>query len=121
MGLAETTTSAPRTRILIVNPHATEREGLAAVLGRELAVEVVGVTGNSADAAEMIQHASPEVVVMDLAAPAEGGIEELRRLLGSPQHPKVVAIRRDYSRDQVAAAFEAGVSACVSTNAGIAD
>jgi len=121
MGLAESTAPANRTRILIVNPHATEREGLAAVLAREQGLEVVGVTGNSADAAEMIEQASPDVVVMDLATPAEGGIEDLRRLLGGRQAFRVVAIRRDYSRDQVAAAFEAGVSACVSTNAGVAD
>lgn len=122
MGLAESTAPpAQRTRILIVNPHATEREGLAAVLGRERAVEIVGVTGNSSDAAEILERVSPEVVVMDLAGSSEGGIAELRRVIGSPQHPKVVALRRDYSRDQVAAAFEAGVSACVSTNAGIAD
>jgi DNA-binding NarL/FixJ family response regulator len=122
MGFAESSVSqAPRTRVLILNAHATEREGLAALLARQDGVELVGVTGSPEDAAEAIQSASPEVVVVDLATPQEGGIEMLRRLLQHPQHPRVVAIRRDYSRDQIAAAFEAGVSACVSTNAGVSD
>jgi len=121
MGLAERTVPAPKTRVLIVNPHATEREGLAAVLGREEGIEVAAATGNLDDAMALIEQTAPDVVVMDLATPAEGGIDELRRLRSDGSAVRVVTVRRDYSREQVVAAFEAGASACVSTDAGVSD
>ena len=121
MGIAESSIAPVRTRVLIVNPHATEREGLAALLGRVEGVDLVGVTASVADAADAIARAQPDVVVMELAGLHEGGVDDVRRLVGHPHGPRVVALRRDYARDQVAAAFDAGASACVSTNAGVAD
>lgn len=121
MGLAERTIPAPTTRVLVVNPHATEREGLVAVLSREEGIEVVGAAGQLGDAEALIEHGAPDVVVMEMAAPADGGIEDLRRIAAGAQAPRVVVVRRDYSRDQVVAAFEAGAVACVSTNAGVSD
>jgi DNA-binding NarL/FixJ family response regulator len=120
MAIAQSIVSS-RSRVLVLNPHATEREGLAALLGQCDAVELVAVTSSIVDAGELIDRCTPDVVVMELAPVHEGGIEQLRQIAAHPQQPRVVTIRRDYSRDQVAAAFDAGASGCVSTNAGVGD
>jgi DNA-binding NarL/FixJ family response regulator len=120
MGFAESIVPS-RIRVLLVNPHATEREGLAALLGRCDTIEVVAVTSSIADATELLDRCAPDVVVMELAPLHEGGIDDVRRLVAHPQAPRVVTIRREYSRDQVAGAFDAGASGCVSTNAGVED
>ncbi len=121
MGLAERTSPEPAVRVLVLNPHATEREGLAAVLAREADLDVVGATGNLEDALALIDQMRPDVVVMELAALSAGGIDQVRRVLGDGRATRVVAVRREYTRELVAAAFEAGASACVSTDASVAD
>ncbi|MCW5893698.1 MAG: response regulator transcription factor [bacterium] len=111
------------TRVVIQNPYALEREGMAALLRSADGVEVVGTSADCDGTAALVgEGAVPAVVLVDLQSDGDGdGLGDVRRLHGLGTPPRVVVLRRDYVREQVLAAFEAGASACVSTSADLAD
>lgn len=105
----------------VVHQSPIEREGLAALLSSQEPVEIVGAAGTYEEAAAKINGRESVVVVLDLPHPAEPALALVRDITARPGGPRVVTLRRHYTRDVVAAAFDAGASACVSTDAGTAD
>lgn len=110
-----------RTPVGIVHQSPIEREGLAALLGGLDPVEMVGAAATYDEASVTINGRSSVVIVLDLPHPAEQALSLVRDITARPDPPRVVTLRRHYTRDVVAAAFDAGASACVSTDAGTAD
>jgi DNA-binding NarL/FixJ family response regulator len=72
--------SAPVRRVVLVEDHATLREGLALLLQAE-GFEVAGQAGEAAGAYDLVGREKPDAVVVDLKLPGENGIELTRRLL----------------------------------------
>ena len=68
------------TRLAIVDDHEALREGLQALLGGG-DVEVVGTAGNAAAAVDLIEHAEPDVALVDIRLPDGSGIDLARELL----------------------------------------
>ena len=66
---------AKRTRVLIVDDHAIVRAGLAAVLGFEHDIDVVGEASNGEEAVLRATETHPDVVVMDLVMPKMDGAQ----------------------------------------------
>jgi DNA-binding NarL/FixJ family response regulator len=64
-------------RVLIVDDHPLLREGIAALIGAEPDMELVGeaATGREALAKFKLKH--PDVTLMDLQMPDMGGIEAI--------------------------------------------
>lgn len=79
-------------KVLLVDDHEMVRIGLAAVLGTEEGIEVIGDAGNGEDGIRLAIEHRPEVVLMDLVMEGMDGIETTRRLLA--QHPdcKVIVL-----------------------------
>src|SRR4029079_8462359 len=75
-------------RIVIADDHAVLRESLAALLGSQKDFEVVGSAGDGVQALELVQSATPDVLVLDLFMPNSDGFEVLRTL---DKHGKRVA------------------------------
>ncbi|MDD3827486.1 MAG: response regulator, partial [Anaerolineae bacterium] len=67
-------------RVLIVDDQTVVREGLAAILGTDPEIEVVGLAGNGRQALELVPEAQPDVVLMDLKMPVLNGVQATRRL-----------------------------------------
>jgi DNA-binding NarL/FixJ family response regulator len=110
-----------RTPVGIVHQSAIEREGLAALMANLEPVEMVGAASSFDEATRLMNGRPATVVVMDLPQPPETALALVREITGRPEAPRVVALRRHYTRDVVAAAFDAGASACVSTESGTPD
>jgi DNA-binding NarL/FixJ family response regulator len=109
-------------QVVVQNAHALERAGMAALLQADESVSVLGTSADCETTVAMVGDGDPVVVVVDLPSASEGGgLEAVRRLHGMASAPRVVVLRRDYAREQVLAAFEAGASACVSTAAQLED
>jgi two-component system response regulator NreC len=66
--------------ILIVDDHGAVRDGLRALLKAEADLEVVGEAAEAEEALELIPALRPDLVLMDLSLPGDGGIVATRRL-----------------------------------------
>src|SRR5207253_397461 len=67
-------------QIVVADDHAVLRESLAALLGTQPDLEVVGSASDGAQALELVQAKHPNVLVLDLFMPGSDGFEVLRTL-----------------------------------------
>ena len=68
------------TRILIVDDHRIVREGLRRILVEARDMEFAGEASTGEEALAMMKEARPDVVLLDLSMPRQGGLETLRDL-----------------------------------------
>ena len=73
-----------RTRVLLAERQQLMREGLASLLGRDPALEVVAQTGDGAGAVQAAQQLRPDVAVIDLQVPGMNGVDATRRIREHP-------------------------------------
>ena len=62
-------------RVLLVDDHEIVRLGLMTLINDQENMEVVGEAGTAAEALRAVQELKPQVVLMDVRLPGEGGIE----------------------------------------------
>ena len=75
-------------RVLIADDHRLMREGTAALLARDRAIEVVGLAADGREALALAESLRPDVLVLDLWMPELSGIEvcaEVRARFGDVQ------------------------------------
>ena len=68
------------TKLVIVDDHEALREGLVALL-QHGGLEVVGAAGNVAAGIDLVEHAVPDVAIVDIQLPDGSGIDLTRELL----------------------------------------
>src|SRR3984893_3827181 len=71
---------APRVRILIAEDQALVRRGTALLLSMEPDMEGVGQACDGIEAVEMAKRLVPEIVLMDLHMPRQGGVAATREI-----------------------------------------
>jgi NarL family two-component system response regulator LiaR len=95
-------------RVLLVDDHEMVRIGLAAVLGTEEGIEVVGEAGNGADCLRLAREYKPDVVLMDLVMEGMDGIETTRRLMEEMPDCKVIVLTSYLDDEKMYPVIEAG-------------
>jgi len=78
-------------RVLLVDDHDLFRTGLRTLL-EEQGVEIVGEAANGDDAVMLVEEHAPDVVLMDLEMPGEGGIEATREIAAVAPLTRVVVL-----------------------------
>ncbi len=84
--------SGDRLRVLLVDDHKVVREGLAALIGEEEDMQVVGQAGDGREAVERARELRPDVIIMDVSMPVMGGDEATRRIKAEMRHTRVIAL-----------------------------
>ncbi|PYI50882.1 response regulator [Paenibacillus flagellatus] len=95
-------------KVLLVDDHEMVRIGLAAVLGTEDGIEVVGEASNGAEGIRLAQEYNPDVVLMDLVMEGMDGIETTRKLLQQMPHIKVIVLTSFLDDEKMYPVIEAG-------------
>jgi DNA-binding NarL/FixJ family response regulator len=96
-------------RVVVADASDLYREGLALVFDRERDLRIVGRARTSNEACEMARTLHPDVVLMDLALPGDGGLAATRCVSREASGVRVLLIARRFSRADVREAVLAGV------------
>ncbi len=72
--------SAAKLRILIAEDQALVRRGTTVLLSMEPDMEVVGQACDGIEAVEMAARLRPDIVLMDLHMPRQGGVAATREI-----------------------------------------
>lgn len=97
-------------QILIAHCQHIVREGLKALIGSCPGLKVVGDTGDGRQTVELVRRHKPDVVVMDLVLPDQGGVETIRQIRQASEPTRIVIFTSDADRMSVTAALKAGAS-----------
>jgi DNA-binding NarL/FixJ family response regulator len=102
-----------KTRVLLVDDHEVVRLGLMTLINDRPDMEVVGEAGTTAEALAAVTQLRPDVVLMDIRLPGEGGIEATRRI--TQQHPgtRVIMLTSFADDELVVRAIWAGAAGYV--------
>ncbi|MEL5990920.1 response regulator [Microbacterium phosphatis] len=99
-------------RVLLADDQPLVRAGLAALLGAEADIEVVGVAADGDEALRMADELAPDVACLDIRMPGLSGLQVAERITG-PQasSPVPVLILTTFDIDEyVFRALEVGVA-----------
>jgi DNA-binding NarL/FixJ family response regulator len=97
-------------RVLLADDHPVVRQGLAAMLGAEPDLEVVGEAGSGPQAEALAAALLPDIVLMDLRMPGGGGAESTERMTAAGLPCRVVVLTTYESDGDILRAVEAGAA-----------
>ncbi|OZQ58905.1 DNA-binding response regulator [Paenibacillus sp. VTT E-133280] len=95
-------------KVLLVDDHEMVRIGLAAVLGTEDGIEVVGEAGSGEEGIRLAQEYNPDVVLMDLVMDGMDGIETTKQLMKQYPEIKVIVLTSYLDDEKMYPVIEAG-------------
>ncbi len=100
-------------RVLLVDDHEIVRLGLMTLINDRPDMEVVGEAGTAAEAVRAVERLHPDVVLMDIRMPGEGGLEATRQIASRFSQTKVVMLTSFADDELVMRAIEAGAAGYV--------
>lgn len=100
--------SARVVRVVVVDDHALFRRGLIELLRDMPELKVVGEASNGQEALEVIRHAMPDVVLLDINMPHMDGLRTLEALRKSPSSPKVLMLTVSQHEEDLMQAIRSG-------------
>ena len=108
---------AGRARILLVDDHASFRQGVAAALEREPGFSIVGQAGSLAEAREMLRET--DVGIFDLGLPDGYGGDLIAALRVANPRAQALVLSSSQDRAEIARAVESGAAGVLHKSAGM--
>lgn len=99
---------ATEIRVLIVDDHAIERQGIRSLLDAQPDVRVVAEAGNGLEALRLIGACHPDVVITETIMPRMNGLELTGQLLRRYPELRVLVLTRNDREDCVLRLVQAG-------------
>jgi DNA-binding NarL/FixJ family response regulator len=99
---------AGRTRVLLVDDDRLFAESVAARLGGDERLEVVGIAGDGAEAVTLAEELVPDLVLMDIAMPGLDGVSATREIRERSPGTRVVMLTASQGRSDEEVSGEAG-------------
>ena len=97
-----------KTHVLLVDDHNIVRLGLMTLINDQPNMEVVGEAGTASEAVRAVERLRPDVVLMDIRMPGEGGIEATRMITTRFPQTKVVMLTSFADDELVVRSIRAG-------------
>jgi DNA-binding NarL/FixJ family response regulator len=105
-------------RVLVVDDHAILRDGIRSMLESQEDIIVVGEAENGAEAIELVQKCSPDIVMMDISMPQMNGLEATRFIRDHYSQVKVLILTQHDNHEYIAPALQAGAAGYVLKRSG---
>ncbi|MGW7424684.1 response regulator [Streptomyces sp. NPDC054813] len=101
--------SASPPRVVVVDDQALVRTGFRLILTAD-GIEVVAEATDGHQAVDAVRRTRPDVVLMDIRMPELDGLEAARRILATPEPPRILMLTTFDLDRYVYAALSAGAS-----------
>ncbi len=109
--------SDSKIKVLVADDHTIVRAGLAALLGTERDMVVVGQAKNGVEAVRETVRLRPDVVIMDLMMPKKDGVEATAEISAKAPAAKVILLTTFGTSDGIAHALANGAAGAILKNA----
>jgi two-component system, NarL family, response regulator NreC len=96
-------------KLAIVDDHRLFREGMRALLSTQPDFQLVGEASQAQDAYALVDHAQPDVLILDLSLPLASGVSVAREVLRRQPRQRILALSMFADEEHVAQALEVGV------------
>jgi DNA-binding NarL/FixJ family response regulator len=97
-----------KTRLLLVDDHDIVRLGLMTLLNDQPDMEVIGEASTAGEGIKAAEKLMPDVILMDIRLPGEGGIEACQQVTSRHPSCKVVMLTSFADDELVVRAIRAG-------------
>ncbi len=97
-------------RVLLAEDHTIVRQGIAALLGTESDIEVVGEASNGLEAIELAKKLGPDVILMDIGMPQLNGLETTREIKRRFPSMKILVLTMYDNEEWIFQILKAGAS-----------
>jgi DNA-binding NarL/FixJ family response regulator len=94
--------------VLAVDDHPLLREGIAALIGSEEDMELVGEASNGREALDLFRKCQPDITLMDLRMPEMNGIDAIGAIRGEFLDARIIVLTSHPGDVQVSRALKAG-------------
>ena len=98
-------------RVLAVDDHPLLREGIAALIGCEEDMELIGEASNGREALDLFRKFRPDITLMDLQMPEMNGIDAIGAIRGEFPDARIIVLTTHPGDVQVSRALKAGARA----------
>jgi DNA-binding NarL/FixJ family response regulator len=95
-------------KVVVADDQTAVREGLVTILGLIPGIEVVGAAANGAEAIELVDLFSPDVVLMDLNMPRVDGVEATAQIRARHPGTQIVVLTTYADDASILKALNAG-------------
>jgi two-component system NarL family response regulator len=106
--LAEQSDRGSKIRVLIADDHVTVREGLAAIIGRQPDMTMVGEAATGRAAVELWRQRCPDVTLLDLRMPILDGVGAMLEIRELHAGARIVVLTTFDTDHDIARAVRAG-------------
>jgi DNA-binding NarL/FixJ family response regulator len=95
-------------RVLMADDHPVVRTGIRAMIAHESDMSVVGEASDGAEVVALYGQHKPDVVLMDLRMPRQGGIASIRAIVAGDPSARIVALTSYEGDADIYRALDAG-------------
>ncbi len=114
-------TEGRKTRVMLVDDHEIVRLGLITLINDRADMEVVDEAGDAAGAVREAERLKPDVILMDIRMPGEGGIEATRQIMARLPEMRIVMLTSFADDELLVRAISAGAVGYVLKQVGNAE
>jgi DNA-binding NarL/FixJ family response regulator len=95
-------------RVLVADDHVTVREGLAAMIGRQTDMQVVGEAANGREAVELWLRHRPDVTLLDVRMPVLDGVAAIGEIRAIDAGARILVLTTYDTDGEISRVIKAG-------------